>query len=375
MHEKQKLLIVDDEEINRFLYERALGKEYDIRSAESGEACLDIINDFIPDIFLLDVHMPGGMDGYELCQEIRNQNQFNKSLIFFLSGLEEPEKKVYGYKVGADDFINKEFGFDVLKVKIDTQLKRIKASNEAVSKAKTAMTNAGEVSQLVSFYEGIHDSGSYQELAEQVIEVCNSYDVNAAIQLRLSDSVISLSTTGVVNSLENEFMLADRNATRINSFDEHCLFNFKGATLLIRKMPEDAEKASRFREYFTSVMSGVEARMRSLNAELTLQVQNNHLVQDVLNGAYSALDGMKDEFKKHDVLSKNIIEKLISEMHLAFSYLNLNEEQEDHLMVVVSKSMSNMTDLSSAGMSLGQQFESVTSSLEQIIAPNYINDV
>jgi len=375
MHEKQKLLIVDDEEINRFLYERAFGKEYDIRSAESGEVCLDIINDFFPDIFLLDVHMPGGMDGYELCQEIRNKKQFNNSLIFFLSGLEEPEKKIYGYQVGADDFINKEFGFDLLKVKIDTQLKRIKTSNEAVFKAKTAMRNAGEVSPLVSFYEGIHDSGSYQELAEQVIEVCTSYDVNAAILLRLSDSVVSLSTTGVVNSSENEFMLEERNTTRIHIYEECCLFNFKGAILLIRKMPEDADKDGRFREYFTSVMSGVEARMRSLNAELTLQVQNDNLVLDVLNGTYSALDSMKGEFKKHDFLSKNMIEKLISEMHLAFSDLNLNEEQEKHLMGVVSKSMVNMTDLASAGMNLDQQFESVTLSLEQIIAPNYINGV
>jgi len=370
MHEKQKILIVDDDEANCFLYERALGKDYDTRSAESGESCLEMIQDFSPDIFLLDVLMPGGMNGFELCQKIRNQNQFNKSLIFFLSGLEQTEKKVYGYQVGADDFLSKEFGFDLLKVKLDTQLKRIKTSNDAVSMAMTAMTNAGEIGQVAMFYERINEAASYQELVEQVIDVCNTFDVNAAVQVRLSDSIINLSTTGTVNHLENEFMLVARDASRIHTFGKRCLFNFKGATLLIRLMPEDEDKAGRYRDHFASVMSGVEARMRSLNAELMLKVQNENLVLDALKGTYSALDSMMLEFKRHDNLSKDIIEKLVSEMHLAFSYLNLNEEQEEHLMSVVSKGMANMTDLSSAGMSLDQRFESVTSSLEKILTPN-----
>jgi len=369
MPEKQKILIVDDDECNRFLFERALRNDYDIRSVASGESCLEMINEFTPDAFLLDVLMPGGMDGFELCQEIRNQNSFNNSLIIFLSGLDQAEKKVHGFKVGGDDFISKEFGVNLLKAKIDSQLKRVKASTEAMSMAMMAMTNAGEIGQVALFFERLNEAESYEALAEQVIDICKIFDVNAAIQIRLGNSSINLSTTGTVNRLENEFMFAARNANRIHTLGKRCLFNFEGATLLIRLMPEDTDKSGRYRDHLASVMNGVEARMRSLNAELVMKSHNEGLVLNALKGTHTALDGMMLEFKQHDLLSKDIIEKLIGEMHLAFSSLNLDEAQEEHLMEVVNKSMNTMTDLSSAGMKLDQRFENVTASLEKLLSP------
>jgi len=279
MQEKQKILIVDDDECNRFLMERSLGKEYDIRSVGSGESCLETINEFIPDVFLLDVFMPGGMDGFELCQKIRSQNLFNDSLIIFLSGLEEQEKKVYGYQVGADDFMSKEFGGSLLKEKIDSQLIRIKASNDAIP---IQMTNAGEIAQVAQFFECINDAANYEVLAGQVIEMCKAFDVNAAIQMRIEKSTINLSTTGDVNTLETEFMYASRNANRICAFGKRSLFNFGRASLLVRVMPEDTDKFVRYRDHLASVMSGVEARMRSLQAELVLKTYNESLVLDAL---------------------------------------------------------------------------------------------
>lgn len=367
--QKQKVLVVDDDECNRFLLERTLSKDYDIRGVASGEDCLEMIAEFTPDVFLLDVLMPGGMDGFELCQKIRNKGAFNSSLIIFLSGLDQAEKKVYGYQVGADDFMSKELGADVLKAKIDSQLKRIKATNDAMSMAMIAMTNAGEIGQVALFYERLNDASNYRALAEQVIEICKAFDVSAAIQVRLDDSIVNVSTSGIVNTLEDEFMLAARNANRIHTLGKRCLFNFKGATLLIRIMPEDADKAGRFRDHFASVMNGVEARMRSLHAESFVKSQNESLVLDALKGTHSALDCMMLEFKKHDLLSKDIIEKLIGEMHLAFSYLNLDEGQEEYLMNVVNQSMNTMTELSSAGIQLDRRFENVTSSLEKLLSP------
>jgi len=263
MQEKQKVLIVDDDECSRFLMERALGKEYDIRSVGSGESCLEAINEFIPDVFLLDVFMPGGMDGFELCQEIRSQDLFDNSLIIFLSGLEEQEKKVYGYQVGADDFMSKEFGVRLLKEKLDSQRIRIKALNDAIP-----MTNGSEIALVAQFLECINDAENYDALAGQVIEICKAFDVNAVIQIRIEKSMINLSTTGEVNTLETEFMYASRDANRICKFGKRSLFNFGEASLLVRVIPEDADKFARYRAHLASVMNGVETRMQSFHSEL-----------------------------------------------------------------------------------------------------------
>ena len=68
-----KIMIVDDEPANLRLLERALSNNYQTMAVLSAEECLAQMNDFQPDIFLLDIMLPGGMDGYELCQEIRNR--------------------------------------------------------------------------------------------------------------------------------------------------------------------------------------------------------------------------------------------------------------------------------------------------------------
>jgi CheY-like chemotaxis protein len=85
MDSKPKLLIVDDEAVNRRLLEKYLAEDYETRSVESGEACLELLESFTPDIFLLDVLMPNGMGGFELCEKIRSQHQFSNCLIIFLS--------------------------------------------------------------------------------------------------------------------------------------------------------------------------------------------------------------------------------------------------------------------------------------------------
>ena len=339
----------------------------------SGEACLDLVSEFSPDVFLLDVYMPGGMNGFELCKKIRNQAAFSNTLIIFLSALDSLEKKTNGYEVGGDDYITKPIELEVLSAKLKTQLDRITAaessSNDALSMAMTAMTNGSEIGQVNIFLERLQDVKTYQELVEHLIETCNIFGVNAATQIRLPTTNINLSTTGVVNTFEEELMLMTRNSDRIYSFGNRCLFNFNGATLLVRVMPEDSDKAGRYRDHLASVMNGVEARICSLNIELTLKAQNESIVINALKETDHSLSDIVNIFKRHDQLSKHIIDKLITEMHMAFSYLDLNEEQEEYLMEVVNKGMREMTELTSASVELDQRFESVTSNLKKILNP------
>ena len=370
---RTKILIVDDEEANRRLLEKFLGDTYEARSVASGDACLELLKDFAPDIFLLDVSMPGGMDGFELCEKIRSQCAFSSNLIIFLSALDSLDDKIKGYKSGADDYITKPLELDILAMKLSQHQGKIEAATQsldnAMSMAMTAMTNGSEIGQVNVFLEGLQNVKSYQALGELLIETCNMFGVNSVAQIRLQNININLSTTGTVNSFEEELMLMARHSARIYSFGSRCLFNFNDATLLVRVMPDDSEKAGRFRDHLASVMNGVESRMRSLEMEGKLKAQNDGLVLEALKGTHLSLDSIKSVFKKHDRLSKEIIDKLTSDLHLAFSYLDLNEEQEEHLMEVINKSMGNMMELSSTGQDLDQRFDHVVSSLEKVLRP------
>jgi CheY-like chemotaxis protein len=366
-------MIVDDEQANLRLLERALSGEYDTRTADSGEACLEQLADFQPDVFLLDIMMPGGMDGFELCQKIRSRFEYKDALIIFLSALSNLREKTQGYRAGADDYITKPIELPVLTAKMSSQMERIRLSkqstSEAMAMAMTALANGSEVGQINLFFEKLHDAGDYDDLGKLIIEICQTLGVNSAAQIRLSDRHLNFSTTGMVNTLEDELMIIAKDAARIYSFGNRCLFNFKDTTLLVRQMPKEEDKAGRYRDHLASVMNGVESRMRSLHAELALKSQNEKLILQALKQTHGILDEIMQEFKHQDQCTRQSIERLVSEMHLAFSHLDMEEDQENLLMNIITQTSNELSQISTDGMKLDRKFEQVILNLEQVLSP------
>jgi len=127
-----KILIVDDEPINISLLEDILREEqYEIRSASSGEEALKILPDFEPDLVLLDILM-SGMDGYQVCEKIRSNEQFRLVKIIMVSAMAMLKERLKGYDVGADDYITKPFKKEELlaKIRVVMRLKETEAVNE-----------------------------------------------------------------------------------------------------------------------------------------------------------------------------------------------------------------------------------------------------
>ena len=115
---KKKILIVDDEPNIivplKFLMEQ---NNYDVQTAETGEKALDLISSWKPDLILLDIMLPG-MDGYEVCQKIRQEKEFNQIKIVFLSAMARSIDIAKGMGLAADDYITKPFSTNYVVNKI-----------------------------------------------------------------------------------------------------------------------------------------------------------------------------------------------------------------------------------------------------------------
>ena len=115
---KKRILIVDDEP-NIIVPLEFLMKQnnYDVETATTGEAALELIAGWKPDLILLDIMLPG-MDGYEVCQKIRAEKQLNDIKIVFLSAMARSIDIAKGMGLAADDYITKPFATDFVLTKI-----------------------------------------------------------------------------------------------------------------------------------------------------------------------------------------------------------------------------------------------------------------
>jgi DNA-binding NtrC family response regulator len=120
--EPERILIVDDDAANLQLLRQALdGRGYKLLVAKSGADALKVAARARPQLVLLDVMMPG-LDGYETCSRLKQDEATRDAAVIFLSALEEASDKVRGFEVGAVDFITKPFQREEVLARVETHL-------------------------------------------------------------------------------------------------------------------------------------------------------------------------------------------------------------------------------------------------------------
>lgn len=136
---RAKILLVDDEPDILNILSFNLKKEgYEVETAENGIQGIEKAKAFNPDLIILDIMMPE-MDGVEVCQELRKMDDFQNTIIAFLTARNEDFTQILALDNGGDDFITKPIKPNVLKSRINALLRRKSAESENI-------TNFGELS-------------------------------------------------------------------------------------------------------------------------------------------------------------------------------------------------------------------------------------
>ena len=132
MGRKNILIVEDDENIQQLVSYNLIRNGYMVSCADTGQQALALINKEHPDLIILDLMLPE-IDGIELCNMLRNNNETCTIPIIMLTAKGEEEDIIAGLEQGADDYITKPFSPKILIARVGAILRR-KQTAEALAK-------------------------------------------------------------------------------------------------------------------------------------------------------------------------------------------------------------------------------------------------
>jgi two-component system, OmpR family, alkaline phosphatase synthesis response regulator PhoP len=120
-----KIFIIDDEEDIRDIIQINLRAEgYAVSCFSSAEEALKALESSVPDLFILDIMMPG-IDGFEFCRRVRASAAWKDIPIVFLSAKSDEIDRVLGLELGGDDYMTKPFSVKELKSRVKAIFRRM----------------------------------------------------------------------------------------------------------------------------------------------------------------------------------------------------------------------------------------------------------
>lgn len=166
MVSKQKILIVDDDEHIAELISLYLTKEcFDTRIEHDGQSAITAFKEYMPDVVLLDIMLPG-KDGYQVCREIRMESNVP---IIMLSAKTEVFDKVLVLELGADDYMIKPFDSKELVARVKALLRRANQTTSTTT-GGAEVVKFPDLTVNLSNYEVVY-KGETLEMAPKEIEL------------------------------------------------------------------------------------------------------------------------------------------------------------------------------------------------------------
>src|SRR5574343_1601542 len=368
-----RVFVVDDDSVVLDMLAGVLDGLCETEVFTSAEACLARLPDLKPDLFLLDIQMPG-MDGYALCRRLKEDWETQDIPVVFVSAHDDSETRLLCYEAGGEDFIEKPFEPAELLGKLKVA-GRILADKKALREqagyaqrtAMAAMVSMGELGIVLQFLSKSFACANANELALTVIDAMRQYDLQAAVQMRLGDEVLSLSQNGHNVSLEVSVRNHVRDSGRIFQFKSRCVFNYGRVTLMVNNMPlDDAERCGRIRDNGALLAEGADARLRAIESDLLAQRRRDG-IEKALPRLYGTLEGVQTNYRRNCFELTQVMIDFQETLTKAFVHLGLMEKQEEQVANMANDFMMRVVGTQDASLEIVGQLERLADDLKVLL--------
>ncbi len=339
MTNKIDVLAIDDDKFVQKMITKALSSDdLSVRTANDGESGIKQAIDQVPDIILLDVEMPG-INGYEVCDRLRNSEATKDVPIVFLSSHSSLRERLQGYEVGADDYLIKPFEAEHLLARINVLIKyyqerlELKQQFELAQKtAIMAMTGSGELGQAMQYLEQSLSYHNVDDLINGLFETTNQFSLNCCIMIVDDGKYSWFSSEGIISPLEKELLEMCDRSVRFLDFGARTIINYPLASLLIKNMPlDDMERYGRMKDLLPILISAINTKINTLKTQESLTEQSVNLLES-FKMIKSNLYHLGTTIVKNRKDSRTIMSSLVEDLNYDLLRMGLEEDQEEFLL-------------------------------------------
>jgi CheY-like chemotaxis protein len=363
------VLTIDDDETTHNFVKKALGEDFCIKTAMSGEEGLELAAEYHPDVILLDVAMPG-LTGYQVCDRIVHDDALKVIPVVFLSSLSSTRDRMQGYEAGGTDFIVKPFEADALKAKLkvlvdkhalEVQLRS--AASEAQKTAMLALTSTSELGQVIQFVESVASINNVDALAMQVLKTCNNMGLNCILFVDTGAEPGWYSPWESISPLEKEVITMLRFEQRINDFGARTVINYPLVSIMVKNMPnDDPERYGQIKDIVPAILTTANGKIEVMNSTDALRRQSVDLTQ-TFDKARDSLTGLFERSQHYQHEVDQTLRGMFQELQTKLPYMGLDEDQELYIVDRIDSSILTVRDIEDQSM---QVFGSIQDTLQDL---------
>ncbi len=188
--EQHTMVIIDDNEQIRQYLKQIFKAKFKLYEADNGEKGLALVTELLPDIVICDIMMQG-LNGIEVCTEIKQNTQLSHIPIILLTASTSSEIKLKGIEVGADDYISKPFEKDILMARVNGILKSRNDLQKYFFNEVTLQAHNLKISP------------EYKQFLDQCIMVVEQYLIDPEFNVSMLATEIGMSSSSLYNRIKS----------------------------------------------------------------------------------------------------------------------------------------------------------------------------
>ena len=367
-----KVFAVDDDPMILDIIHAILEPDCQIKLFASAEDCLAQLESETPDLFLLDISLPG-LDGYSLCRQIKDDARRHRIPVIFVSSHDTIEERIKGYDAGGEDFIVKPFEpeellrkFMVAQSIVLNQRSLAGQLEDAELLSSLVMASMDETGILLQFMGKLIAMESAEEIASGLIELMQRYRLESVVQTRVGNDTQTQSSEGRNLPLEVAVIDHVRNQGRIFEFRRRSVHNFERVTLMINNLPlEDPDFCGRLRDHLSVAAQGADSRLKAIQTE-SLSRRAQEGILSALEEVGNTIMELREAHQHNSVASSKLVVDLQDTLLDSFYRLGLTDNQEKFLQDMVSDFINQMLALLNQGEQTQGALQRLSSKLGQL---------